>query len=135
MVCSHYKAVSPNATYTQTQGVSNNLNVAQAIVFDPNYKTSEATTFGAAMDGVQLVYELATPLVIQLTPTEIQMLLGDNTIWNDVGDMTLEYLADGPADDIDALQILLGNRYVNNGGVDEASDREALDILLGGNTR
>ena len=78
---------------------------------------------------------LATPQTIQLTPTEIQMLLGDNTIWNDVGDMTLEYLADGPADDIDALQILLGNRYVNNGGEDEATDREALEILLGGNTR
>ena len=85
--------------------------------------------------GAQVVDMGGTGTEIQLTPTEIQMLLGDNTIWNDVGDMTLEYLADGPADDIDALQILLGNRYVNNGAEDEASDREALDILLGGNTR
>lgn len=80
-------------------------------------------------------YELATPQTIQLTPTEIEMLLGNNVIWNDVGDMVLEYLADGPADDIDALQILLNNRYVNNGEPDEATDKEALEILLGGNTR
>ena len=79
---------------------------------------------------------LVAPQTYQLTPTEVQMLLGNNTLWNDInGDMTLEYLADGPTDDIDALQILLGNRYVNNGGPDEATDKEALEILLGGNTR
>ena len=87
-------------------------------------------------NGIDFVYELATPTTIQLTPTQVDMLLGNNVLWNDVdGDMTLEYLADGPAEDIDALQILLGNRYVNNGAEDEATDREALEILLGGNTR
>ena len=85
--------------------------------------------------GAQVVDMGGTGTEIQLSATEVEMLLGDNTIWNDVGDMTLEYLADGPADDADALMILLGNRYVNNGGADEATDREALEILLGGNTR
>ena len=86
--------------------------------------------------GAQVVDLGGTGTEVQLTPTEIQMLLGNNVLWNDInGDMTLEYLADGPADDVNALQILLGNRYVNNGEPDEASDREALDILLGGNTR
>ena len=99
-----------------------------------NYKAELASLYANGTP-LEVCYELATPIEIQLTPTEIQMLLGDNVIWNDVGDMTLEYLADGPAEDIDALQILLGNRYVNNGGEDEATDREALDILLGGNTR
>ena len=83
--------------------------------------------------GAQVVDLGGTGTDVQLTATEVEMLLGNNTIWNDVdGDMTLEYLADGPADDVDALQILLGNRYVNNGAEDEATDREALDILLGG---
>lgn len=90
----------------------------------------------AEMTGIMLCYELATPLTYQLTPTQVEMLLGNNVLWNDInGDMTLEYLADGPADDVDALQILLGNRYVNNGEPDEATDKEALEILLGGNTR
>ena len=85
--------------------------------------------------GAQVVDMGGTGTNIQLSATDVELLEGNNTIWNDVGDMTLEYLADGPAEDIDALQILLGNRYVNNGEEDEATDREALDILLGGNTR
>ena len=92
-------------------------------------------SFKSAFPETTICYYLATPQTIQLTPTEIEMLLGNNVIWNDVGDMVLEYLADGPADDIDALQILLNNRYVNNGEPDEATDKEALEILLGGNTR
>ena len=85
--------------------------------------------------GAQVVDLGGTGTDVQLSATEVQMLLGNNVIWNDVGDMVLEYLADGPADDIDALQILLNNRYVNDGGPDEATDKEALEILLGGNTR
>ena len=63
------------------------------------------------------------------------MLLGNNTLWADTGDITVTYMADGNANDVEALNILLGNRYVNLGEPDEATDREALDILLGGNTR
>lgn len=39
-----------------------------------------------------LVYELATPLTIQLTPQEVESLAGDNTMWSDAnGDLTVEY--------------------------------------------
>lgn len=82
--------------------------------------------------GAQVVDLGGTGTDVQLSATEVEMLLGNNVIWNDVGDMVLEYLADGPADDVEALNILLGNRYVNLGEPDEATDREALDILLGG---
>lgn len=42
-----------------------------------------------------ICYELATPLTIQLTPTEIDTLRGDNVIWADCGDITnCEYRAD-----------------------------------------
>lgn len=90
--------------------------------------------FQTAMTGVQFVYELKNPTTIQLTPQQVELLLGENNIWSD-GTMTLVYLADGNASDVEALNILLGNRYVNNHGADEPTDREALDILLGGNTR
>lgn len=125
--------------YTTENGIKIyiNSNNGQARIYfaDNDFLTSESDV-GSMLNGYKLLYELATPQTIQLTPTEIEMLLGNNVIWNDVGgDMVLEYLADGPADDIDALQILLNNRYVNNGEPDEATDREALEILLGGNTR
>lgn len=45
--------------------------------------------------GAQVVYKLATPTVILLTPQEATTLLGDNTIWVDSGDiLELEYVAD-----------------------------------------
>lgn len=92
-----------------------------------------ARTSGEDVSG-KLVYELATPIEVQLTPTQVELLQGENIIWSD-GEMTLVYLADGNASDEEALNILLGGRYVNNHTEDEPTDREALDILLGGNTR
>ena len=37
--------------------------------------------------GAQVVYDLATPITYQLTPTEVQMLLGTNNIWADTGEI------------------------------------------------
>ena len=37
---------------------------------------------------LQVCYELATPITIDLTPTEIRSLLGTNNIWADAGDVT-----------------------------------------------
>ena len=42
------------------------------------------------------VYALATPLVYQLTPQEIQTLIGTNVLWSDTnGDMEVKYLKKG----------------------------------------
>ena len=58
---------------------------------------TDATTFKTAMSGVQLVYELATPLTYQLTPGEmITALNGQNHIWSDIlGDLEVKYLKKG----------------------------------------
>jgi hypothetical protein len=55
---------------------------------------SDATAFKTAMSGVQLCYQLATPITYALTPTEIKSLLGDNNIWADAGDTSVTYRAD-----------------------------------------
>ena len=40
----------------------------------------------------KIVYELATPQTIQLTPQEVSSLLGENNMWSDAnGDLTVEY--------------------------------------------
>ena len=41
-----------------------------------------------ALTGVELVYKLATPITIQLTPTAVKSLLGSNNVWADTGDIT-----------------------------------------------
>ena len=55
---------------------------------------TDATAFKTAMSGVQLCYQLATPITYTLTPTEIKSLLGDNNVWADAGDTEVTYRAD-----------------------------------------
>ena len=57
------------------------------IVFCADY--SDAATFKSAMSGVQLCYELATPLTYQLTAQEIGVLVGTNYVWLSDGDVSL----------------------------------------------
>ena len=44
--------------------------------------------------GAEVVYKLATPQEIQLTPTEVTLLLGINNIWADSGDTYIKYKRD-----------------------------------------
>lgn len=55
---------------------------------------STAAAFQTAMSGVQLVYELATPVTYQLTPQAVLTILGQNNIWADTGDVEVSYVAD-----------------------------------------
>ena len=90
--------------------------------------------------GAQVVYDLAYPTEYQLTPTQISVLLGENNIWSDAGNVSLEY------DDGGNLVIKLNNEemtsyftprgmkvsYIKvqgeNGGVYLSGDREE-DVL------
>ena len=56
---------------------------------DTRYTT--ATEFKSAVSGQQLVYELATPRTIQLTPQEIRTLVGTNNVWSEDGDVEITY--------------------------------------------
>ena len=54
----------------------------------------DATAFKSAVTGQTFVYELAEPITIQLTPNQVNSLLGVNNIFADTGDCTVEYRAD-----------------------------------------
>lgn len=55
---------------------------------------TDPTAFKTAVSGVKLVYELATPTTYQLTPTEVNTLLGENNVWADSGDVEITYRRD-----------------------------------------
>ena len=55
---------------------------------------TDANAFKAAVTGNKIVYKLATSLTYQLTAQEVTTLLGDNTIFADTGDVSVEYRAD-----------------------------------------
>lgn len=88
-----YKVVSFNDLYVQRKengsiAVSNNK-----IVSIINTAYTDAQSFKTAMVGQTLVYPLATPYEIQLTPHQIRSLYGNNTIFADTGNASLEYWA------------------------------------------
>jgi hypothetical protein len=61
---------------------------------NPDYIDSTTDMHTIFPSGAQLVYELATPIEVDLTPTEVKTLLGDNNIYCDTGDVAVNYRAD-----------------------------------------
>lgn len=86
-LCSQYAVVSRGYQTDKTLSINKAGANARIFIVDSTYGESTASEFKTAMDGVQLVYELATPTTITLTPTEVTTLLGDNNIWADCGDV------------------------------------------------
>lgn len=98
IICSAYRILALDGSEDSIYGSEGNGGIALSAggnisVKDTSYTT--ATAFKTAMSGVQLVYELAEPRTIQLTPKQVTTLLGTNNVWADSGDVTVEYW-DGP---------------------------------------
>ena len=86
IICSSYPTVTANAIYGGSLGVG--LNTTPQIWLHDGIHASEDLVAGHAswLEGVQLVYELATPIEISLTPTQIATLHpGINNVWADCG--------------------------------------------------
>jgi hypothetical protein len=47
-----------------------------------------------AQSPAQVVYKLKTPLTVQLSPSQLSTLLGQNNVWADTGDVEVTYRAD-----------------------------------------
>lgn len=87
-----YVATSYNATWSSWQVSYASDNVSDNLIFiTPRGTYSDATTFKSAMNGVQLVYELATPQTYQLTPQQVNTLVGTNNVWSEQGNIELSY--------------------------------------------
>ena len=96
LICSVYKtgvtannAYMGNATYCVTVATG-----GVVYVYDPDHTTETGTQFASVMSGIQLVYPLAQPVTVPLTPEVLSTLKGQNSIWSDTGDTTVEYRAD-----------------------------------------
>ena len=94
--------------YTRIQVISNEgafssgssvgtifLSNSQLYYYPPTSVTSLADfKTWLASNNLQVVYPLATPQTYQLTPTEVQTLLGENNVWADSGDVEITYRRD-----------------------------------------
>lgn len=72
------------------------MNIAGTTIYTRDGSKSAMTgdEYKTALSGKKLVFKLATQQTYQLTPTEVKTLLGNNNIWADTGDVTVEYVAD-----------------------------------------
>ena len=95
-VCDTYKGVAPSTSLAmntdKTIKILRNSANPRLCIKDTRY--TDTTSFGAAVDGVQVVFLLKDYVTYQLAPMEIRTLLGANNIWADTGETTLRYTAD-----------------------------------------
>jgi len=56
-------------------------------IFLKDNRYTDVTALKEAVSGQIMVYPLATPTTIQLTPTAVKSLLGSNNVWADTGDV------------------------------------------------
>lgn len=91
---SYLTAQTDNATYQGTIGISCQTNGVVGITLTGEATTVDAVKAYLAEHPLQVVYPLATPQTYTLTPTEIKTLLGENRIYADAGDATVEYRVD-----------------------------------------
>lgn len=94
ILCDTYKAITANDVYNGLVGVA--LNTTPQIWFRDGIHTGTDLNNGVApwLNGVKLVYELATPIVYQLSPQAIETLRGLNNVWSN-GKSVNVYVSDG----------------------------------------
>ena len=93
-ICSMYPAksyseIGDGALNSFTVIFATSFAAGQIWISDTKY--SDAASFKAAVTGQKLVYKLATPIEIDLTPVSVNSLLGQNNIWCNTGDTELDY--------------------------------------------
>ena len=95
VLCDTYLTAN-NASGTGSAGSWTDLTIRgqttgeRIFIKDLSFETAAA--FKTGRTGTKIVYPLATPTTIQLTPQEVESLLGDNTLWSDAnGDLTVTY--------------------------------------------
>ena len=96
ILCSAYKTISNVNNYNCTDGICVHQSNDDVLIYDEAYSSVETSVdqFKAAMDGVQFVYELAEPQTYQLTPQQIQTLVGENNVWSDAGQVAVRIAED-----------------------------------------
>ena len=92
LTCSVLKTIKFDDRSTETAPRISMNNAGRLDVRGTSY--ASATAFKTAMTGQKIAYELATPQTYQLTPQQLNTLLGTNNIWADTGNVDIDYRAD-----------------------------------------
>ena len=98
LLCSSYP-FSTNLSFSDKMDNNSMLRAQSTQRYDVVIRATEygsdTATFKTAMAGVQLVYELASPFTVQLTPTQLRALKGQNNIFADCGNVAVDFWKHG----------------------------------------
>lgn len=106
--CSDYKVVTAGEIYQHAYdfAIAIHGTLPQVWVYDTRY--TDKTTFKTAMNGVQAVYELATPVTYHIEDVDlVKTLYGLNNIWASSGDIELTYRCDPATFTSEQIQTML----------------------------
>ena len=99
VMCECYKAINNiNASTMRSSDsydgcICINSGVSNPRLILQDLNITDINDFQTAIEGKKCICKLVTPQTYQLTPQEVQMLAGNNTIWNTAGDTALTYMA------------------------------------------
>ena len=93
LLSNQFKKLASASTWYGTNGVSIGINGAIEIMRD-GVDSLDTWRGLLSNEPLQVAYELAAPLTFQLTSHQVATLLGQNTIWADTGDVTVDYFAE-----------------------------------------
>lgn len=95
-ICEEYKCVTwSDPTYESGRfAVNGDPTPSRGKISFINTNYASAADFKTAMSGIKLVYELATPLTYQLTPTQVSVLTGINNVWSTGDSVSVTYTKD-----------------------------------------
>ena len=91
ILSSQFEATTPNTTWWGGTGVSVSLTNVLLVAYGDYTKSADAWKTYLEENPLQVVYELATPIEIQLTPTQIALLENNNTITTNVSSLDITY--------------------------------------------
>lgn len=92
IICTAYKsrtALTGNNWNLQDKEIGGGNTSYYIYIKDLSYTDSE--TFKASLRGVMACYEMDMPTEITTIPAQLSTLAGENNVWSDAGDISLEY--------------------------------------------
>lgn len=93
-MCEKYKylgSFSNASSFSSSENYTCGDNTINTQIYVRNDDYSDVPSFKTAMTGTKMIYELATPQTVQLTPAQIEQLLGQNNVFCSTGDVAVKY--------------------------------------------
>ena len=99
-LCTHFERVTEAEKSTAQFGTFRISDGSYMVVYDNGNALQDNNAFMSWLDAqntagtpVEICYRLATPTTYQLTPQQLATFLGDNAIWANTGNTTVQYCA------------------------------------------